>query len=92
MMRYRLSAHRTHKEVGADCTHINLLSAFIQQMCLLPTRMGISKRGGGGGVKFRELVMRSKNLIGNECKAHRKKKLSWYLVSCYRLNEFACAY
>lgn len=63
---FRLMVH-TKKP---DCTHINLLSAFIQQMRLFPTRTGVSEKGG---VVFRELVMRSENLIGNECKAHRKK-------------------
>lgn len=64
MMRCRLSLSvpaRTHTHSNihtnmqrAERTRINSLSAFIQQMCLLPTRTGCFLTG----VKIQELVMR----------------------------------
>lgn len=47
---------------------INLLSAFIKQVCLLLGWVFLK----GGGVNIQEHVMRGKNLICYECKEHSK--------------------
>lgn len=101
--RLSLSAHRTppssfptHRTTTDPPVHTltYLLSAFIQQICLLPTRTAgvfppllLMEAGGVYDYRVEEPVMRNSNLICYECKA-QSLKLWGCLVSSYRLNEF----